>query len=70
MRWLSYYVVIVMSLDKSIVHGKEKRRPYHGAKAIDTSCRNHGGCDWCLDNRMHKYKKKEEAMKERMEEMK
>lgn len=61
MRWLSYYVVVeVMSLDKSIVHGKEKRRPYHGAKAIDTSCRNHGGCDWCLDNRMHKYKKMEE----------
>lgn len=58
-----------MSLDKSIVHGKEKRRPYHGAKAIDTSCRNHGVCDWCLDNRMHKYKKKEEAMKEKMEEM-
>ena len=27
MRWLSYYVVVeVMSLDKSIVHGKEKRR--------------------------------------------
>ena len=49
-----------MSLDKSIVHGKEKRRPYHGAKAIDTSCRNHGGCDWCLDNRMHKYKKMED----------
>ena len=64
MRWLSYDVVVeVMSLDKSIVHGKEKRRPYHGAKADDKSCRNHGGCKWCLANRMHKYKKMEEMRK-------
>ena len=24
-----------MSLDKAILHGKEKRKPYRGAKAID-----------------------------------
>lgn len=34
-----------MSLDKSIEHGKEKRKPYYGAKAIDRTCRNHGGCE-------------------------
>lgn len=46
-----------MSLDKAIKFHKEKRKPYRNAKAIDTSCRNHGGCNWCLDNRMYQYRK-------------
>ena len=32
-----------MSLDKAIEHGKEHRKPYRGAKAVDKTCRNHGG---------------------------
>lgn len=48
-----------MSLDKAIKHGKEKRKQYRGAKAVDYTCRNHGSCDWCLSNRLHKFKKKE-----------
>ena len=28
-----------MSLDKAIKHGKEKRKPYRGAKAVDKTCR-------------------------------
>ena len=36
-----------MSLDKAIKHGKEHRKPYRGAKAVDKSCRNHGNCPWC-----------------------
>jgi hypothetical protein len=47
-----------MSLDKAIEHGKEHRKKYRGGKALDKSCRNHGGCSWCLGNRTHKYKKK------------
>ena len=47
-----------MSLDKSIAHGKEKRKPYMGSKAIDPSCRNHGGCPWCEENRKHKFREK------------
>ena len=35
-----------MSLNKSITHGKEHRRPCRGAKAIAKSCRNHGDCEW------------------------
>lgn len=46
-----------MSLDKAIQHGKEHRKPYRGGKAIDYTCRNHGGCLACLSNRTHKYKK-------------
>ena len=57
-----------MSLDKAIEHGKEHRKEYHGSKAIDKTCRNHGGCEWCEENRKHKYLVKEIAMKERMKE--
>ena len=48
-----------MSLNKAIEHGKEKRKQYRGAKAVDCTCRNHGSCGWCLSNRLHKFKKKE-----------
>ena len=47
-----------MSLDKAIEHGKEKRKPYRGAKAIDCTCRNHGTCKWCAENRKHKFRDK------------
>lgn len=40
--------------DKAILHGKEHRKPYNGAKAVDRSCRNHGGCDYCANGRLHK----------------
>ncbi len=41
-----------MSLDKAIKYGKEHRKPYRGAKAVDKTCRNHGSDDWELRNRM------------------
>ena len=43
-----------MSLDQAIKHGKEKRKPYRGAKACDQWCRNHGRCWICRRNRLHK----------------
>lgn len=46
-----------MSFDKAILHGKEHRKPYRGGKAVDKTCRNHGGCPACLENRIHKYKR-------------
>lgn len=48
-----------MSLDKAIKYGKEKRKPYTGAKAVDSTCRNHGSCPYCQQNRTHKHKKRE-----------
>lgn len=45
-----------MSLDKSIAQGKECRKPYRGSKAIDPSCRNHGGCPWCEENRKFRFR--------------
>ena len=47
-----------MSLDKAIKFGKEKRKPYRKAKAIDQSCRNHGSCKWCEENRTYKNRKR------------
>ena len=49
-----------MSLDKAIQHKKEHRKPYRGSKEFDRSCRNHGSCDWCRSNRLHKFKKEHE----------
>lgn len=48
-----------MSLDKAIEHHKEKRQMYRGSKAIDCTCRNHGSCEWCRQNRQHKFRDKE-----------
>lgn len=55
-----------MSLDKSIEHRKEKRKPYRGSKRFDRTCRNHGGCDWCKGNRLYSAKKRRDAMDEQM----
>ena len=60
-----------MTLNKAIKHGKERRKPYQGAKAIDSTCRNHGGriggsakqCKWCLGNRQHSSKVREQTFK-------
>lgn len=54
-----------MSLDKAIKHGKEKRKPYTGIKAIDATCRNHGSCPWCEGNRRHKMRDKHPEEDER-----
>jgi hypothetical protein len=47
-----------MSLDKGIEHGKERRKPYRGAKAVDKTCRNHGGCPWCEKGRKAKARRR------------
>lgn len=51
-----------MSLDKAIKFGKEKRKPYRGAKAIDCTCRNHGTCEYCKSNRLIQSKRVKEKM--------
>lgn len=51
----------LMSLEKAIKYGKEKRKKYYGSKAFDHSCRNHGSCKWCEGNRTYKNKKREQA---------
>lgn len=48
-----------MSLDKAIASRKDKRKPYRKSKAFARSCRNHGSCEICLQNRNHAIKKAE-----------
>lgn len=42
-------------LNKAIEHGKEKRKRYYGPKAYCYACCNHRSCEWCRDNRLHKF---------------
>lgn len=53
-----------MSLDKAIKYNKEKRKEYKGAKAVDISCRNHGSCPWCTQNRLFNSKRREPIVDE------
>jgi hypothetical protein len=46
-----------MGLEKAIKHKKEKRKLYTDSKRFDYSCRNHGGCDYCKNNRTFFHKK-------------
>lgn len=52
-----------MSFDKAIKYGKEHRKPYRGAKAIDACCRNHGVDKWSLSNRTIQSQRELEKMK-------
>lgn len=59
-----------MSLDKAIKHNKEHRKPYRGAKAVDSTCRNHGSDDWATDNRLFQRKRAELSVQDRIEDWK
>lgn len=51
-----------MSLLKAILHGKEFRKPYIGAKSIDKTCRNNGSCSWCSNNRLYQVTKERQRI--------
>lgn len=57
-----------MTLDKAVEHGKEKRKPYRGSKAVARSCENHGGCPWCEGNRAHADNVRRDAADQQVEE--
>jgi len=59
-----------MSLEKAIASGKEHRKQYRGknwCKLIDPSCRNHGSCIWCKNNRSYNSRKRLEKSEYREE---
>ena len=57
-----------MSNDKAIEHGKEHRKPYRGSKAVDRTCRCHGGCAYCESDRLHNARCKEEMADDKLKE--
>jgi hypothetical protein len=54
-----------MSLNKAIQHGKEYRKPYHGSKRFDRTCRCHGSCPWCQNGRAASTARREASAKAR-----
>ena len=57
-----------MGLEKGIKYGKEKRKPYRGAKAVDKTCRNHGSDDWEKANRMFRANREKERTEMELED--
>ena len=57
-----------MALDKAIKSGKEYRKEYHGSKSFDRTCRNHGSCPWCKENRKIKYIRREKEINDKLNE--
>lgn len=60
-----------MSLDKAIRSGKEHRKPWIGknrSKNIDHTCRNHGSCDYCKNNRMYQTHRENQRVGEKLKE--
>jgi len=45
------------------------KQPYSKrAQQVDKKCRCHGGCPWCLRNRMYKHLKKISRVKQQLRE--
>lgn len=57
-----------MSLIKAIKSGKEHRKHYYDSRRFDKSCRCHGGCPYCLGNRLHNRRKTDEDSKLKIRE--
>lgn len=58
-----------MTLDKAILHHKEKRKPYYDSRAVDYLCRNHGSCVYCTGNRLYKFKKQVQECESKLKEL-
>lgn len=50
--------------------GKTYKRPYTGSKRFDHTCRNHGSCGYCHDQRTYNLRKMREAVKIEIEQEK
>lgn len=50
--------------------GKTYKRPYTGSKRFDHTCRNHGSCGYCCDQRTYNLRKMREAVKIELEQEK
>ena len=57
-----------MSLEKAIEYRKEKRKAYRGSKAWTASCRNHGKCGYCENNRTITTKRALPGLEEQVDE--
>lgn len=57
-----------MGFEKAIEHGKEHRKLYYDSRAFFKSCRNHGACSYCKDNRLYQYNKEIQKIIQKLNE--
>ena len=57
-----------MSLDKAILSGKEKRKPYRDSRRFDYTCRNHKSCPWCEGTRTYKHRRQKQAADDKIKD--
>lgn len=50
------------------LHNKTIKHQYTGAKLDDGTCRNHGSCLWCRDNRQYQSNKKLQETKQKLDD--
>ena len=58
-----------MSFDKNFPNRKDRRKPYNKSKRFDKTCRNHGSCGWCREDRLHRRQLLVQALKDRIQEL-
>jgi hypothetical protein len=55
-----------MSFDKKYPRRKDDRKEYRGSKSFDKSCRNHGNCSYCQNNRIYSTVKRKESINDKL----
>lgn len=48
---------------------KDRRKSPTGGKSVDKTCRNHGSCKWCMNNRQYKHIKKYQSFQDKINEI-
>jgi hypothetical protein len=48
---------------------RTQKKPYTKSKRFDKTCRNHGGCPYCLGNKMHKHDKMVEDARQKLKDL-
>ena len=49
---------------------RTRKHAYTGSKRFDASCRCHGGCDYCRNNRLHRDQRDRSAAEQQLREYK
>lgn len=57
-----------MSYDKEYPNRKDWRKRYNRAGKYCRSCRPHGSCSWCRNNRLHSTKLREQSAESKEKE--
>ena len=55
-----------MSFDKYFPNRKDHRKQYRGAKRFDRTCRNHGSCGYCRNNRLVQQRRSQAYAKDQL----